>query len=442
MNTCERDEALPKNEIGSRSLYSAIAAILIGAFLLQTLLSMSDMSATADEPIYIAAGYAYLKTRDGRINIEHPPLSKLLIAIPLLPLGLKVPTNDRSWQERDESTFVYAWMPNDLSTLERVLFLSRLPIVLMGMLLAVFVRKWAAELWGEEAGLVALLLFVFEPNILAHSRLATLDMPVTTFTFISMYYVWKWLRMGHAHHAVVASVMLGLALASKATVYAFLPIFLAEFVLDHYAVLRSGSTQQVTPVKGFVQLVAGGVVVIVVIYAVAFSWHPLLSRVSEHASDERPTLADHILAQMPGFKGGVPTQIVALGQRIWIPDLDTYISGLYHQGGNLVGGHSSYLMGHHSIRGWWYYFPVTFLIKTPLPILLLVIMRLFLLTSVPMVVEEYMIVLPIIIMMTLACLSKVDIGLRYLLPLYPFLFVWLSRIVTLEVFGRRGLAME
>ena len=99
-------------------------------------------------------------------------------------------------------------------------------------------------------------------------------------------------------------------------------------------------------------------------------------------------------------------------------------------------------MGRHSLHGWWYYYPIAFLIKTPLPILLLVIIRLVLLAAIPMADGEYMIVFPIIGMMILACFDTADLGLRQILPLYPFLFVWLSRVVALELFGARRLKMR
>ena len=419
-----------------RWLYPVIAAALIGAFLLQALLSMRYMSMTYDEPVYIAAGYSYWETRDDRMNGEHPPLLKMLIALPLLSLGLTVPTDDRSWRDGDQSVFAQALLSRHGGNVERILFRSRLSIVFIGILLALFVRTWAAELWSAEAGLAALMLFVFEPNTLAHSRLATLDLGLTAFTFISMFYVWKWLRTGRAIYGILASVALGFSLLSKEAALAFLPIFLGQFIVDDVAALRNNLPRYVHPLKGFLQVLAGGVVVVIMVYAVAFHWHPLLRIGGEHRT------VDKVLALMPALKGAVQTQIVALGQRIWVPDVDKYVEGLLNQRRHVIEGHASFLMGRHSLHGWWYYYPIAFLIKTPLPILLLVIIRLVLLAAIPMADGEYMIVFPIIGMMILACFDTADLGLRQILPLYPFLFVWLSRVVALELFGARRLKMR
>ncbi|HET8999371.1 MAG TPA: phospholipid carrier-dependent glycosyltransferase [bacterium] len=394
------------------------------------------MSMTYDEPVYIAAGYSYWETRDDRMNGEHPPILKMLIALPLLSLGLTVPTDDPSWREGGQGPFSRAFLSRQGVNVERIVFRSRLSIVFIGFLLALFVRKWAAELWGAEAGLAALLLFVFEPNTLAHARLATLDLGLTAFTFISMFYVWKWLRTGRVIYAILASVALGFSLLSKEAALAFLPIFLGQFIVDDVAASRNSLPRHVHPFKGFFQVLAGAAVVVSMVYAVVFHWHPLLHIGGEHRT------VDKVLARIPGLRGAVQTQVVALGQRIWVPDLDKYIEGLLDQRRHLIQGHASFLMGHHALHGWWYYYPIAFLIKTPLPILLLVIIRLVLLAAIPMVDGEYMIVFPIIGMMILACFDTADLGLRQILPLYPFLFIWLSRVVALELFGARRLKMR
>src|SRR5207244_5289773 len=87
------------------------AALLISAFLLQTILSLKDNSTVTDEAFDIASGYSYWITRDGRMNREHPPLVKLWLSLFLLPLGLKFPTHGPSWRNVEEgalvSTFLY-----------------------------------------------------------------------------------------------------------------------------------------------------------------------------------------------------------------------------------------------------------------------------------------------------------------------------------------------
>ena len=424
------DAVLSEGRLGPRWLYPAIAAILVGAFLLQSLLSMRTMSLVGDEPIYITSGYTYWTTRDGRLNLEHPPLLKMLIATPLLPLHLSVPTDNQAWRDGNEWGFFATFLYNDLGTVEQIMLRSRLSNVFLGVLLAVFVRKWAAELWGADAGLIALLMFVFEPNILAHVSLATLDFGLTAFTFISMYYVWKWLATGRTAYARLASVVLGFSFLSKFTALAFLLIYLGQFVLEHVAANRDGSPGRIAPLASFLRLLAGGLLVVIAFYAVMFHWHPLLRAGGEHRTVTK------IMTRVPGLPRGAQARIVALGEHVPIPDVGTFIRGILYQRAHLRDPEPAFLMGRHSVHGWWYYYPVAFLIKTPLPILLLLIFRLVRLRAVPMVTGEYVVVLPIVGVMLLALLDTLDLGIRYLLPLYPFLFVWLSRIVALEGLSR------
>lgn len=415
-----------------RWLYPAVAAVLISAFLIQALLSMTYASLVFDEPVYIAAGESYWVTRDDYINVEHPPMLKMLITLPLLPLRLTVPTNDRTFRQDNEFGFARVFLSKQGDHVARIIFRSRLPIVFIGVLLALFVRRWAAELWGAEAGLAALLLFVFEPNILANSTLATLDLGLAAFVFISMFSVWKWLRTGRAGYGILAGVTLGFSLLSKEAALAFLPIFLAYFILDDFVARRNQLPRYVHPLKGFLRVTAGAAVVLIVFYAVAFHWRPLL-----HAEGQHRTV-DELFARIPAvIRGPLEHQIVALGQSMWVPDVAKYAQGVFDQRRHLNVGHASFVMGRRSMRGSWYDYLLAFLIKTPLPILLLVIVRFILLPAIPMDAGEYMIVLPIVLFMGVASFESVSayLGLRNILPLYPFLFVWLSRLVTLLLVG-------
>lgn len=411
-----------------RRWYHALAALLIGAFTLQAVLGARAMSAATDEVIDIAAGYSYWKTHDGRMNAEHPPLVKLLLTMPLLPLGLTVPTGDPSWRDQYESAFAAAFVYRDLGNAERIVVRSRMPIVLLAVVLALFVWRWAAELWGPQAGLAALFLFAFDPNIIANSALATLDLGLAAFTFMAMYYVWRWHRTGRLTDALLASATLGFALASKYTALAFLPLFLGACVVCN--ALARPPRPLSAPARRFLCLAAGATLVVVGIYAATFHWHPLVSEAGHG-------LLARVAARAPLLPDGLRAHIVSLGQYIRVPTVNGYVDGALDQLHHLADGDpGQYLMGRHSTHGWWYFYPVAFLIKTPLPILLLALVRVSWLRSVRVDAGEYVLLVPIMGIMVLACLSTVDLGLRYILPLYPFLFVWLSRTVTLAVWRR------
>jgi hypothetical protein len=270
---------------------------------------------------------------------------------------------------------------------------------------------------------------VFEPNILAHSSLITLDIGVTTFAFVSNYYWWKWFQASRLIYAILTSLMLGFALASKGTAVLFLPLFVLQFVFWRYAAKPKDLPHRRTPpFAGSLAIMAGGVLVLVAIYALAFSWKPALDPGAEHRRVRR------LMARVPVISlPRVQTAVLAAAERIRIPPVVDYATG----GGFFLrerrpGGHPGFLMGHHSNRGWLYYYLVAFVLKTPIPILLFAVIRI-LVRRLPATANEYFIVLPILGVVAFFSWSRVDLGLRYILPLYPFLFVWLSRVVALGI---------
>ncbi len=77
------------------------------------------------------------------------------------------------------------------NNVDRVIFWGRIPIILLSVLLGLYIFKWGKELFGYRAGVIGLFIYAFMPNIIAHSQLVTMDLGVTAFCFIALYYLWK-----------------------------------------------------------------------------------------------------------------------------------------------------------------------------------------------------------------------------------------------------------
>jgi dolichyl-phosphate-mannose--protein O-mannosyl transferase len=157
------------------------AGLLFAVLFAELFFSVRQNSQTFDESAHLYAGYSYWKTHDFGINPEHPPLAKMLAALPLLPLKLAVnpppPIYFRGASARGGREFLYS---HDAAAL---LLRARLAMSLFTFALALLVFLAAREMFGWQAALIALLLFVFEPNILANGALVTTDMAVTTMLF-------------------------------------------------------------------------------------------------------------------------------------------------------------------------------------------------------------------------------------------------------------------
>ena len=353
-------------------------------------------SLTIDEPLHITSGYACLRTGDYRLVEEHPPLVKMLEAAPLLLARppLPDPRTISGWADADLLQVTYGVL-TPYRPLDRIIYPARVPVMLLGVLLAALVYRWAAELWGTRAGLLALALFAFDPNLLAHGGVAATDLGATLAIFAAMYTFWRWLSAPDGPHRramLLAAVVLGLALTVKTTVLLLLPV-LALCVL----VCRPAGR----PLKPYLlqSLAAGGVAFLALWAVYRFEVGPL-----------------------PGGSLIVPAP------DHWRP----WLTLREH----MHDGHTAFLMGHNYRYGRWDYFPVVLLVKTP-PLTL----TLGLLTALGLLMrrlpsrgrrsEAALLAFPLFYF-AVSMASDINIGYRHILPLLPFLFVWISRLATVD----------
>ncbi|MFQ5620946.1 MAG: ArnT family glycosyltransferase [Candidatus Nanoarchaeia archaeon] len=362
-------------------------AILLVIFAATAMSSMSQKGMTTDELTHITAGYSYVKTHDFRLNPEHPPLMKTLSGLFLLPLNPTLPDHP-SWDNAltdGEAQWVYGaqfffFSPNDPDTL---LFWARLPIVLTALLLGFYIWRWAKELYGTKPAFLALILFTFSPNLLANSRIVHTDIGITTFAFITLYYWWHTLKKPSLNNTVKTGIALGLALAAK-----FSAVFLLA-ILPILAVWHATKEQQEDVKKYAKKIVMPFVLILGLAIIVIF-----------------------LLYQIVG--------IAAFFTGLWKVIVHSRI------------GHHSFLMGQRSMDGWWYYFIVTFLIKTPIALLALLIARIFYSKTKPFDKQTGFILIPAAIFFLAFMFNKINIGHRHILPIYPFLYLWISPLADVK----------
>jgi hypothetical protein len=151
---------------------------LLAILLLELTLSIRRETQTWDEACHIFAGYSYWTRGDFGVNPEHPPLVKLLATLPLVSLPLHVPEHPKVFSK--EQDFVSATRFIHDNDAEKILFSSRLSTALLILLLAALLFAAAREMFGFPPAVIALLLFTFEPSVLAHGALVTTDMGTGT----------------------------------------------------------------------------------------------------------------------------------------------------------------------------------------------------------------------------------------------------------------------
>src|SRR5262245_25044373 len=141
----------------ARWLNMSVLAVILLAFCLQALSALPRLSATNDESVHLAAGFSYWKTRDFRMNQEHPPLAKLIAAFPLLFINPTIDTTGDEWKTGSQYQFAFNFLyQNDA---DRLLFASRAAMIVLAAVGLVITYLWARDLFGVPAGFFAAGLY-------------------------------------------------------------------------------------------------------------------------------------------------------------------------------------------------------------------------------------------------------------------------------------------
>jgi predicted membrane-bound dolichyl-phosphate-mannose-protein mannosyltransferase len=207
----------------SRARTWAVVATALALYAALAVTSERGKSAVFDEIIHLPPGWAALTLGDHRMNPLHPPLARIIAALPLAFMGVRADPDDLAWRTARPwewgKRWLYRWNDGD-----RLLFWGRLPIVALAMVLAVAVFLWARRLWGAPAGALALGLCVLSPDVLAHGRIVTNDLPVTLFVFLSVVAFERLVETITVARVAAVAAAVGAAFATKFSALALPPI--------------------------------------------------------------------------------------------------------------------------------------------------------------------------------------------------------------------------
>ena len=215
-----------------------IVAGILGIMLILSISVALGDAAIMDEVAHIPSGYSYIKYHDYRLNPEHPPLLKDLAGIPLQFLKVTFPTDEQFWTTDANGQWEAGWrflyLPGNNT--EAMIFWARLPILLIALALGFMIFKWAKELFGTKAGLLALALYAFDPNVLGHDHYVTTDLGIAAFSLFAFFAFIKYLKNPGWKTISLAGIFLGLAQLAKFSAALLFPIFGLAVIL--YALSR------------------------------------------------------------------------------------------------------------------------------------------------------------------------------------------------------------
>src|SRR5256714_970189 len=404
--------------LNRRKTSLVILAAMLVVFAALVLALLKQKCLFVDDSQHIPAGYSYLVTRDFRLNQEHPPLIKLVSALGLIALKPQLPLDSPGWEKAAEpgdpddgsSEFAPAFFARNAERFAAIAFWGRVPVVVVPLLLAVAVWWFARTLFGELAGILAALLLLSEPNIIGNATLVQDDLAAALMLLVFVISLRHYFKQPTLRRAALLGSVLGLALLTKYSLVVLAPVCLLA-MMAHAILLfarrrwPAGRRPElpiiVTMLCAYLILIAGYAFRVDWIdedeAAMAAEWLHL----SGHFSESFQALLLHLPVMLPKY---------------FLSGIEIVLQGTH-------GGRPAFLLGEVSSRGWRYYFPVAFALKTTLPFLLVTVGGLA--WSIWRIVRRrwldgLYVVLPPLLYLALSMTSHLNIGVRHALPIFPF----------------------
>ena len=393
------------------------AGLLLFILCAELVLSARRQSQTSDEACHILAGYRSWKNFDFGINPEHPPLVKLVAALPLLRLPLQVPPLPRGFFRGVEflggEKFLYS---NDAGA---ILFSARMAAAGFTIALAIAVFVSAYFVWGIGPALMALTLLVFEPNVLAHGALVTTDLGVTFGLFFAVAAYSAHLKNPGVWKIVLTGFAAGMALSTKHSGVLVLPILVLLAAAEWWLQSRSARTNRNNGfLKPAMRLAASLAMIFAIALAVLWACYGFRYAARPHGLQIDPPLSVSV-----SEGNGISSRLVwDIAQLKLLPE--SYLYG-FADVFALSGTTPTFLFGKFYTQAQWFYFPSVLIIKLTLGFLLL----LFLLPFAKAIFQKerlrdtMFLLIPAIFYILVAMNSGVNFGVRHILPSFPFLIV-------------------
>ncbi|MET7987948.1 phospholipid carrier-dependent glycosyltransferase [Streptomyces sp. NPDC005281] len=403
-----------------RAVFAVAVALLLVQMAVAMVSTAVEQTPTIDEPVYVGTATVYVQQHDLRYNPEHPPLGKLIIGAGLL---FAHPHLDSAFKG-DQTELGRRVLYESGNDPWRVMFWARLPVIVLTLLSGLVVLAFARELAGRTGALVALALYAFSPDVIAHGSLATLDLPASGFLLTSVWLVWRARRRPFLYLPLSATA-LGAAVATKMSMLPAVPLVLLLAVGSVWHAGRSGHDAAPGGTRAKARLLGLGAAAAVgmAVVAVAVVWATYL------AVD--PRLRWTAPADLPAVHG---LRALAIDH---LPVPRPYRDGMRVQFGFENATWQGFLFGRLYRGSLWYYLPAALLVKTPLGMTALwTTGSLALLTVRRLRPAAPYLLIPPALLLASAMTGSRDLGVRYALFMPVFLAVAAGCTVVLAR-GRR-----
>ena len=452
--------------------WTLIGLMVLVSFALMLSASLQE-SATMDELAHIPAGYGYVKYLDYRLNPEHPPLVKALAALPLLFQKLNFPTDKSAWQKEINGQWEAGtqFLYESGNNANKIIQWSRLMPLLLPLLLIIFIYIWGKELMGRWWALLPAFLFSLSPTALAHGHYVTTDIGAALGIFIATYYFVKFLLRPSQKHLIFASLAFGIAQLMKFSAVLLIPFFIFLIVVFYIWTIYYDKQQNKTLdlkhllIRAF-YYIKKLLLIFIIGYALVYAVYFLFTinyPIEKQFADTKSTLASFAGGSDANWEGCKLNLRCLAEINIWMADnkifrpIGQYLLGVLMVMQRSSGGNTGYFLGEVSAVGWWYYFPVLFILKESIPSLIL--MGLALLLGIWNIVKkvksqkskvksafmdylglhfpEFAMISFVIFYWLYSIKSPLNIGIRHILPTMPFIYILTTGALKKWINGAR-----
>ena len=351
-----------------RSKKSAVGVALLLAFM--TFLSggaASRESVTIDEIAHIGAGVSYLQKLDLRMNVEHPPLAKILAALPLVLRGVHADYAHVSWTFSGKGVkeflgeWVFGhWLIMRWNEPHATVLWARLPMLLITLLLGLVIYTFGSHLGGVSGGMLCLSVYVSMPAFLTFGPLVITDVAVTLFWVLAIWQLAEMWRSPDRGKVIKYGLILAGAFLSKFSSGLLFFVFVVFALSLRWRSVPEQPTEKIArrawrrrAWRNLAKATLWSVLFVYIFYFV-FSWNQSTDSFSLIPHFPSSPFLRRLVMPLWLYAGGVALFAVSAGSR------------------------PTYILGHAYSHGVWFYFPTLFVLKSPLAFLLLLLLAIVL----------------------------------------------------------------
>lgn len=404
--------------------------LLLSCFFIQSLVTSIEKDMIFDDPMYITGGIYFVKYLDTSMFIVHPPLQNILAGILPSRLNLNLPYSYSGCSELGDYVCSQKILFESGNDANKISFYASIPFILISLFLGFLVFSFAKDLYGTKSAIFALTLYSFSTVILAYNNFILTDVLLATFIFSSIYLLWKIIKSGVTNTRIILlGLSVGLAISSKITGLLIIPIIVLFYSLAFYRYNFLGKKEPLSKHITRFFVVIG--IAFLVLWSLHFFSFDTVSNSIPKRNVER--LNSEIESIFP--KDSLQyTLAMKLAHDVKIP-APQYLVGIAAQTKiSDLKAKQGYLNGETYEGGRWYYFFEVILIKTQIPLLIFFIISIIYTTKLRKkgIYNELFLIIPIILFFGLMATSNFNLGLRHIVPIFPFIFVLSSRIIKIR----------